>query len=96
MMAVATKCTEKCTEKCTHWRRKSHSESTMNKLLTITAIVLMTVVAHANEPVVQEIETVTFSHSTLEGIGQEQGVMRRDPSDVIKVDGLYYLSLIHI
>ena len=38
-----------------------------------------------------EIETVTVSHSALQGIGVEQGVMRRDPSDVIKVGDLYYV-----
>jgi hypothetical protein len=32
-----------------------------------------------------DVKTVTVSHSTLTGIGAEEGVMRRDPSDVIKV-----------
>ena len=49
---------------------------------------LQAVSASADEPA---IETVTFTHSKLEGIGVETGVMRRDPSDVIKVDGLYYV-----
>jgi predicted GH43/DUF377 family glycosyl hydrolase len=34
---------------------------------------------------------VSISHSALTGIGIEQGVMRRDPSDIIKVDDLYYV-----
>jgi len=38
-----------------------------------------------------EIKTVTVSHSTLQGIGVEKGVMRRDPSDIIKVGDLYYV-----
>ena len=35
--------------------------------------------------------TVTCTHSALEGIGSEKGVMRRDPSNVIKVGDLYYV-----
>ncbi|MEP4079455.1 MAG: family 43 glycosylhydrolase [Haloferula sp.] len=34
---------------------------------------------------------VTVTHSELPGIGAEDGVMRRDPSDVIKVGDLYYV-----
>ncbi len=34
---------------------------------------------------------VTVTHSGLTGIGLEKGVMRRDPSDVIKVGDLYYV-----
>lgn len=34
---------------------------------------------------------VTFSRTELSGIGPEQNVMRRDPSDIIKVDDLYYV-----
>lgn len=33
----------------------------------------------------------TVTRTSLPGIGNEKGVMRRDPSDVIKVDGLYYV-----
>ncbi|WP_372723901.1 family 43 glycosylhydrolase [Novipirellula sp.] len=38
-----------------------------------------------------EMGTVTVSHSDVTGIGAEDGVMRRDPSDVIKVGELYYV-----
>ncbi|MDF7799607.1 family 43 glycosylhydrolase [Pontiellaceae bacterium B1224] len=38
-----------------------------------------------------EIKTVEVTHSELQGIGVEAGVMRRDPSDVIKVGDLYYV-----
>jgi len=34
---------------------------------------------------------VTVTHSELAGIGAEEGVMRRDPSDVIKVGERYYV-----
>ena len=36
-------------------------------------------------------DTVTVTHSDLEGIGSEDGVMRRDPSDIIKVGDVYYV-----
>ncbi len=36
-------------------------------------------------------QTVTVTHSKIEGIGAEAGVMRRDPSDVIKVGDLFYV-----
>ncbi|MDC2888820.1 hypothetical protein [Psychrosphaera algicola] len=36
-------------------------------------------------------QKVTVTHSALTGIGVEAGVMRRDPSDVIKVDNIYYV-----
>jgi len=36
-------------------------------------------------------DTIQVTHSPVEGIGQEEGVMRRDPSDIIKVDNLYYV-----
>jgi len=60
----------------------------MRKLLLIAAIFLACFPVHAQE---SDNETVTILHSELEGIGQENGVMRRDPSDVIKVDNLYYV-----
>ena len=34
---------------------------------------------------------VQISHSMVNGIGEEPGVMRRDPSDVIKVDDQYFV-----
>jgi beta-xylosidase len=34
---------------------------------------------------------VHVSYTELSGIGQEAGVMRRDPSDIIRVGGLYYV-----
>ncbi|MCM2369615.1 family 43 glycosylhydrolase [Aporhodopirellula aestuarii] len=43
------------------------------------------VVAQAGVP------TLSVSHTALQGIGAEHGVMRRDPSDIIKVGDLYYV-----
>lgn len=37
------------------------------------------------------LKQVLVTHSALSGIGQEDGVMRRDPSDIIKVGDLYYV-----
>jgi len=34
---------------------------------------------------------MTIRYSAVEGIGAQEGVMRRDPSDVIKVGSLYYV-----
>ena len=38
-----------------------------------------------------EFGTVEFSRVALEGIGPDKKVSRRDPSDIIKVDDLYYV-----
>lgn len=40
---------------------------------------------------VKDFGTVQMAYSEAAGIGQEAGVMRRDPSDVIKVGDLYYV-----
>ena len=34
---------------------------------------------------------IIVTHSELSGIGPEDNVMRRDPSDIIKVDDLFYV-----
>lgn len=36
-------------------------------------------------------DTVTVTRSDAKGIGAENGVMRRDPSDIIKVGNFYYV-----
>ena len=61
----------------------------MHKLFFVAAIALMAVTAQAQEATT--LETVSVAHSVLEGIGAQDGVMRRDPSDVIKVGDLYYV-----
>lgn len=40
---------------------------------------------------VLSIKKVSFSHSILQGLAPENGVCRRDPSDIIKVGESYYL-----
>lgn len=39
----------------------------------------------------QELKTALVTYSKLTGIGEEKGITRRDPSDVIKVNDLYYV-----
>ena len=48
---------------------------------------------HAQDKAEQKRKTgrVVVVHSELKGIGAQKGVMRRDPSDVIKVGDLFYI-----
>lgn len=48
-------------------------------------------VAGATATAWAEMKTATVTHSALQGIGMEKGVMRRDPSDIIRVGDLYYV-----
>jgi hypothetical protein len=59
----------------------------MNSLFVL--LMLLSGLLFQDNPV--DLPTVTVVHSSLEGIGEEEGVMRRDPSDVIKVGDLYYV-----
>jgi len=47
--------------------------------------------AASSLPAFAEEPKVSFTRTTISGIGLEDGVMRRDPSDVIKVGDLYYV-----
>lgn len=60
----------------------------MNYLNVWCAILAVLVCAPLHS---KPLETAQFVYSKLSGIGVEQGVMRRDPSDVIKVGELYYV-----
>tara|TARA_R110002049_G_scaffold285698_4_gene466999 strand:- start:131068 stop:132039 length:972 start_codon:yes stop_codon:yes gene_type:complete len=60
----------------------------MNRLRFFAATFLLATAASADE---LALPTVTVTHSAIEGIGAETGVMRRDPSDIIKVGDLYYV-----
>lgn len=57
----------------------------MKRALAIVLIAGLNVIAQA------DIATIRATYSPAQGIGQEEGVMRRDPSDIIKVGGLYYV-----
>jgi len=54
-------------------------------------LMLLAVVMLGLTPAFSPAQSVTVSHSALEGIGAEPGIMRRDPSDIIKVGDLYYV-----
>lgn len=38
-----------------------------------------------------QLKAVNYSFAELPGLGLEEGITRRDPSDIIQVDGVYYL-----
>jgi len=60
----------------------------------ISALTAFNIIAGAKDLTGSEVETsgsIKITHSDLTGIGVEKDVMRRDPSDVIKVGDLYYV-----
>ena len=59
-----------------------------NSILLLIVIFLLIGCASKNST---KIDEVSFSYSILEGLEPENGTCRRDPSDVILVDGVYYL-----
>ena len=40
---------------------------------------------------VPDLSTLHIRYEPIAGLGPEEGVIRRDPSDIIRVDGVYYL-----
>ena len=54
-------------------------------------IVVVTMLGAGGTTLSSGLGTMTATYSPAEGIGQEAGVMRRDPSDIIKVGDLYYV-----
>ncbi|SOE23754.1 Glycosyl hydrolases family 43 [Spirosomataceae bacterium TFI 002] len=60
--------------------------------IVLSTIFLFLILAgfESKKSINSEIEEVTFSYATLKGLEPENGVCRRDPSDVILVDGTYY------
>jgi beta-xylosidase len=53
--------------------------------------VVLGLVAGLNAATQAETKTLTATYSQAQGIGAEPKVMRRDPSDIIKVGDLYYV-----
>lgn len=60
----------------------------MKTLLCMATALTAVVPAVASEPVSKTLRAV---YSEAQGIGPEKGVMRRDPSDIVKIDGHYYV-----
>lgn len=57
----------------------------MKNILVITVFLFLTRIGNA------QVKELSFSTSPAVNIGVEKGVMRRDPSDIIKVNDLYYV-----
>lgn len=57
----------------------------MNRLQKVLIIAALATVQAASG------EQLTVSFSPADGLGPQKGVMRRDPSDIIKADGRYYV-----
>lgn len=64
-------------------------KSKIENLLVILLLLLL--VACGSQTAQKGDGVVKLEYTPLSGIGQEDGVMRRDPSDVIKVGDLYYV-----
>ncbi|CAD77969.1 MAG TPA: xylosidase [Rhodopirellula baltica] len=64
-------------------------KTNMQILLSLAILTLLAVPTYADDAVA--VPTVVVMHSELEGIGAQPGVMRRDPSDIIRVGDLYYV-----
>jgi beta-xylosidase len=65
----------------------------MNIKISLSLLVLFVSTAITVDSIAQDTEHkhVEVTHSAVQGIGAEKGVMRRDPSDVIKVGDLFYV-----
>ena len=66
-------------------------------VLLFTGIICLLFLSNTKEktqdiPVSQkELQSIKFSYKEIEGIGYEEGVTRRDPSDIIKVNDICYV-----
>ena len=60
-------------------------------LLTGIAVILFACGHKKVAPAQVQVKEVSFEYSLLKGLEPEQGVCRRDPSDVIKVNETYYV-----
>jgi len=60
-------------------------------IVSIAAIGLLQATGSAVENDAAKIATVSFTHQKVEGLEHEPGVVRRDPSDVIKAGDTYYV-----
>ena len=63
----------------------------------LTGICLLLALMLASEVNAQNtpLAKVEVTYSEAQGIGVEKDVMRRDPSDIIKVDSTYYVCLLY-
>ena len=61
------------------------------KALTGICLLLALMLASAANAQDTPLTKVEVTYSEAQGIGVEKDVMRRDPSDIIKVDSTYYV-----
>ena len=64
------------------------------KRIVMKTLILLPLLGMTSIPAVAQktsLGTVNVTYTELTGIGWEKNVMRRDPSDIIKVDDLYYV-----
>jgi len=61
---------------------------TLTGALAVVLAIAISPAVHADDT---PIDYLTAVYSAATGVGAEEGVMRRDPSDIIKVDDLYYV-----
>ena len=59
--------------------------------LSTCVIAFVLIFSFQHDLLAQDYDTVLVSYSPASGLGPEEGVMRRDPSDIIKVNGQYYI-----
>ena len=65
--------------------------SFISLLFISLTLLILSAASYAQDRSGIEIKSITFEYSTLKGLEPESGICRRDPSDVILVDGKYYV-----
>lgn len=63
----------------------------MKNIINTLILVFVLIGCTSEKNIDIDINEVSFSYSTLKGLEPENGICRRDPSDVILVNAIYYL-----
>jgi predicted GH43/DUF377 family glycosyl hydrolase len=63
----------------------------MKKIILLSASLFSVIILNCRNVEPPTVESLTFSYTKVKGIGQESGIVRRDPSDVIKIENHYYV-----
>ncbi len=71
----------------TFFKDKNFKQMNILSKLFVIGFLLLSVTVSCQK----QVKTVTVTDFNMKGIGLEQGIMRRDPSDIIKVGDLYYV-----
>lgn len=74
-----------------HGDRKRIENMNTNRIFGLGSVCILALLLACSWESSLEAGTVEANYTELAGIGWEKGVMRRDPSDVIKVGDLYYV-----